>query len=311
MGLDNSKSKKVNIILSSYNGEKYIHEQIESLLEQDYDNLEIHIRDDGSSDQTRDILKEYQENNKEKIFVYFGDNVGYKKSFQWLIQNCGNADYFAFCDQDDHWYPGKISRAVACLEKKEMDVPGVYLCDFFWCDAKMNREYKSEAYKKKHSLEKYVTFGDRNAFGFTEVFNKRAADAVKDKKCFTQCSHDKIVYMYCLCNGYTIWDDQVEADYRRHGGNASSLELVGGNKWSHFLWRVKTFLLNSKREEMYTRMRAFYDSFQDEMDSYTRNVYRLYLGNKGNVKKMFYPVRYRDSFMDEIAIRILFLLGRV
>ena len=75
MGLDNSKSKKVNIILSSYNGEKYIHEQIESLLEQDYDNLEIHIRDDGSSDQTRDILKEYQENNKEKIFVYFVDNV--------------------------------------------------------------------------------------------------------------------------------------------------------------------------------------------------------------------------------------------
>ncbi len=70
---------KVNIILSSYNGEKYIREQIESLLAQDYPNIEIHIRDDGSTDRTMDILKEYEE--KGKIYLYTGENKGFCGSF--------------------------------------------------------------------------------------------------------------------------------------------------------------------------------------------------------------------------------------
>ena len=70
---------KVNIILSSYNGEKYIREQIESLLAQDYPNIEIHIRDDGSTDRTMDILKEYEE--KGKIYLYTGKTKDFAEAF--------------------------------------------------------------------------------------------------------------------------------------------------------------------------------------------------------------------------------------
>ena len=303
--------EKVNILVSTYNGIKYLREQIESLLNQDYENYEIHIRDDGSKDGTLELLQQYAQKYPQKIYIYKGENLGYKKSFQWLMQHCGQADFFSFCDQDDYWYPDKVSRAVEMLRKKNQSVPLIYLCDFYWCDGDLNRHKRNEGYKKNHSLEKYVTFGDRNAFGFTEVFNKQALERVKNSQCFEGCSHDEIVYMYCLCNGEVIWDNKVCVDFRRHGDNASVSDLHGGNKISHFIWRIKTFLFTSDKEQMYKRMEIFYNGFQSELGEYEKGVYELYLGNKEKLKKVFFKRRYRDSLFDEISIRILFLLGKV
>lgn len=303
--------EKVNILVSTYNGMKYLREQIESLLNQNYGNYEIHIRDDGSQDGTVELIKQYEKKYPDKLFFYQGENLGYKKSFQWLMQHCGQADFFSFCDQDDYWYPDKVSRAVELLRKKKQDAPLVYLCDFYWCDGEMNRQKRNNGYAKYHSLEKYVTLGDRNAFGFTEVFNKQTLERVKNSECFEGCSHDEIVYMYCLCNGEIIWDDKVCADFRRHGNNASKSDLQGGNKVTHFLWRIKTFLFTSNKKHMYKRMEIFYNGFRSELDEYARGVYELYLGNRGRLKKVFLCKRYRDTLFDEISIRILFLLGRV
>ncbi|MCM1179166.1 MAG: glycosyltransferase [Clostridium sp.] len=303
--------EKVNILVSTYNGMKYLQEQMESLLNQDYSHYEIHIRDDGSKDGTVELLQQYAKEHPNKVFVYEGENLGYKLSFQWLMQHCGQADFFSFCDQDDYWYPDKVSRAVELLRKRNQNIPLIYLCDFYWCDGEMNRQRRNNGYAKYHSLEKYITLGDRNAFGFTEVFNKQALECVKDSECFAGCSHDEIVYMYCLCNGEIIWDDKVCADFRRHGNNTSETDLQGGSKIKHFLWRIKTFLLNSEKAKMYERMKVFFDGFYSELGEYEKSVYELYLGEKGRLKKAFMRKRYRDSLFDEISIRILFLLGRV
>lgn len=303
--------EKVNILVSTYNGERYLCQQIDSLLNQDYGNYEIHVRDDGSKDGTIELLQQYAKEYPDKLFFYKGENIGYKRSFQWLLQNCSEADYFSFCDQDDYWYTDKVSRSVELLQEKDRDIPLIYLCDFYWCDGDMNRQKRNNGYSRYHSLEKYVTLGDRNAFGFTEVFNKKALERVKNSECFEGCSHDEIVYMYCLCNGEVIWDDKVCADFRRHGSNTSKVDLQGGTKVKHFLWRIKTFLLTSNKNKMYKRMEIFYNGFRSELDEYARGVYELYLGNKGRLKKAFLKKRYRDTVLDEISIRILFLLGRV
>ena len=105
--------KTVNILLSAYNGEKFIAEQIESLLAQDYPAVTIHIRDDGSTDRTVEIVRQYTD--RPNVKLYEGENVGYRKSFAWLLANCRDADYYAYCDQDDYWMPDKISRAVRAL----------------------------------------------------------------------------------------------------------------------------------------------------------------------------------------------------
>ena len=92
-------SKKVNVLLSAYNGEKYIKAQIDSILNQSYPNVELYVRDDGSKDGTLAIVREYEE--KGLLHLEAGENVGFVKSFEWLIANGGEADYYAFSDQED------------------------------------------------------------------------------------------------------------------------------------------------------------------------------------------------------------------
>ena len=89
--------KKVIILLSTYNGQNYIEEQIESLLKQTYNNIEIFIRDDGSKDNTITILKKY-EKKYNYINVEYGNNIGFYKSFLWLLNNAHKGDYYSFCD---------------------------------------------------------------------------------------------------------------------------------------------------------------------------------------------------------------------
>ena len=94
---------KVVVLMSTYNGEKYIQEQLESILTQTYHNIKIYVRDDGSSDQTLEILKKYE--NENKIILLKGTNKGFIGSFLTLLKECEEADYYAWCDQDDIWLP--------------------------------------------------------------------------------------------------------------------------------------------------------------------------------------------------------------
>ena len=92
---------KITILLSSYNGEKYIEEQLNSIFNQTYDNISILVRDDNSKDGTVKILEKYAAQGKLKW--YSGENLGCAKSFWDLLCNFGESDYYAFCDQYDVW----------------------------------------------------------------------------------------------------------------------------------------------------------------------------------------------------------------
>ena len=144
--------KKIHILLSTYNGEKYIKKQLESLFQQEYEEFKVIIRDDGSTDKTVEIIHGFQLKYPEKIELYQGENVGWKKSFQWLILNAGNADYYSFCDQDDIWGKKKLKHAVEELEKVDAITPAIYLSDFAWCDEDMNRKKRNAAYLKNIPL---------------------------------------------------------------------------------------------------------------------------------------------------------------
>ena len=93
----------VNVLISTYNGEKYIKDQIDSILGQTYPNIRIYVRDDGSSDNTCNILKEYEKAGK--IVLFRGDNVKWGKSFLTLLKKAETGSYWAFSDQDDVWLP--------------------------------------------------------------------------------------------------------------------------------------------------------------------------------------------------------------
>ncbi|MBQ7192306.1 MAG: glycosyltransferase family 2 protein [Paludibacteraceae bacterium] len=110
----------INILMSTYNGEKYLTEQLDSILLQTYTDWNLFIRDDGSNDNTITILNNYKKKYSDKItIVSDGQNLGACHSFERLLQGNDNADYFAFSDQDDVWLPDKLAHCLKTMQTAE------------------------------------------------------------------------------------------------------------------------------------------------------------------------------------------------
>lgn len=107
-----TEQQLVSIALCTYNGEKYLARQLDSILNQDYPNLEIIISDDASSDGTDIILKKYAAKNDNIKFWINESNLGFNQNFKKAMDNCA-ADFIAIADQDDIWIENKISRLMA------------------------------------------------------------------------------------------------------------------------------------------------------------------------------------------------------
>ena len=134
---------KIDILLSTYNGEAFLEELLQSLINQTCVDWRLLVRDDSSVDETMEILKAYQANNKGRIFILkdHKKQLGPKKSFEVLLHE-SEAGYIMFCDQDDVWLPDKIARTLEkmqTLEKQYPDVPAMVFSDLTVVD-KMLRE---------------------------------------------------------------------------------------------------------------------------------------------------------------------------
>ena len=90
--------KRIEILMSAYNGDKFIEEQIESIMRQRDVDVHLTIRDDGSSDETVSVIKKLQVKYPNAISVHVGENIGYRKSFLRLLDLAVDADYYGFAD---------------------------------------------------------------------------------------------------------------------------------------------------------------------------------------------------------------------
>ena len=128
--------KTIEILMATYNGEKYLKEQIESLLNQKNVKISILVRDDCSTDNTQKILEEYQQ--KGLLKWYTGEKLKAAFGFIDLINNASEAEYYAFCDQDDVWDNDKLDIAIKKLEKFDSQLPALYYCGQRLVDENLN-----------------------------------------------------------------------------------------------------------------------------------------------------------------------------
>lgn len=211
----------MQILLSTYNGEKYIREQIESLINQINVEVRILVRDDGSTDNTLNILEEYK--NIGVLTYYTGDNLKPAKSFMDLIYNAPKADYYAFCDQDDYWLPEKLFKAIDKI-RGENNKPSLYFSKAQLVDEKLNiiihKNYPIGVYTFGQALIK------NNATGCTMVFNRSLLKSVRMYNPDFLTMHDYWVYLVCLAlKGNVFYDPNSYILYRQHSSN-----VVGGKK---------------------------------------------------------------------------------
>ena len=113
---------KTAILLSTYNGEKYLSQQLTSILRQTYGQFQLYCRDDHSSDATVEILQKMEQQDGRVVLVPSDKNLGAAESFMTLLATV-DADYYLFADQDDVWMPHKIQTLLNKMQQEEKTAP--------------------------------------------------------------------------------------------------------------------------------------------------------------------------------------------
>lgn len=308
------RNPKVVVLMSAYNGEKYIREQIDSILNQSYKNITLYVRDDGSTDQTVALLQDYEKEGKLQLLQ--GENLGYINSFFQVLRECEDADYYAWCDQDDVWVQDKIQRAVEKLEEKcrkapgKQDVPVLYFSDYDYYDEKMNFQKHGLDHKRGPSFENSLM--DCISLGFNSVFNYNARQMMLEKCPKYCCGHDWWTYMVCAAFGRVLYDrGYYSVKYRRLG---QSISPGGKNFFALQIWRFKKFFVNDYFAKIRRQLEEFFDLYKQELKKKDYQILALFVGKRTvrkTVRKIFYPVRFRQGLVEEMMVRVLFILGKL
>lgn len=208
---------EVVVLLSTYNGEKYLVEQIESILSQEAVKVMIFARDDGSTDSTLEILERYSQQGF--LTYYSGQNLKPARSFMDLINKAPVSKYYAFCDQDDVWHPQKLIAGITEIKKHKE--AALYYCAMNLVDEKLRKigyYYRDE--QRAQSVVYSGLFGDEIA-GCTMIFNRDLVAAVRMYNPKVITMHDGWIHRVCLCvDGAVIGDKIAYISYRQHQNNA-------------------------------------------------------------------------------------------
>lgn len=300
------ENKKVAIVMSTYNGEKYVAEQIESLLNQTYKNIDIYIRDDGSKDKTIEILEKYSKDGKIKLST--GKNLGFINSFYFILNEAKDYDYYAFCDQDDVWNEDKIEIAVKAMEDSNPQIPTMYFSSYDFFDENMNFKGKGPIFEKGPSFRNSLV--DCISLGISILINNKAKKKILATGIENTCGHDWWAYIVCSAVGEVIYDKNATVKYRRTGENVSP----GGNNFIKLqVYRIKKLLFNDYFKNIRLQFYQIKKYFYDELTKEKREILDLFTERnfKNYIKKIFYPKMFRQNIIDEILLRLMFVLGKI
>jgi glycosyltransferase involved in cell wall biosynthesis len=308
--MDKISIPKVKIILSTYNGEKYIKELVESVLAQNYPNFHLIIRDDGSTDKTRFILNQYK--TLKNVDICLGKNLGVIKSFFELLKIAGDdAQYIAFCDQDDIWKENKITRAVDQLERKvPSDIPGLYFCRYALVDKNLNIIGYSNAPNRRPFFSNALVQNIAN--GCTMVINQKTRSLLIDHIPSNPLMYDAWIYLLVSAFGRVIYDQVPTILYRQHGENTIGAETSIIRKWAG---RASRFYKSWGKRKITSQAIEFRELFYELMPREKKNIIDNFIDSQAKfmtrIHYAFSPEVYRQSRIDNIILRILILLKMI
>ena len=218
---------KVQVLMSTYNGEKYIKEQIESILNQEEVEVSLLIRDDGSKDKTIEIIQSFAKENN-NITFYEEENVGPARSFMDLVNKSLEFEYYAFADQDDVWKPKKLISAINKLKEKVEDKPSLYMSALEIVDENLNfietKKVDGNFCFEGEMIKNFTT-------GCTMVFNKSLRNIIKQYNPSYLIMHDSWITRVCYAvGGNVLIDDNAYIKYRQHSGNVLGYKDEGFQK---------------------------------------------------------------------------------
>lgn len=309
------------VLLSTYNGERYLSQQLDSLMQQVNVQLQILIRDDGSKDSTKTIIQDYINKHPQQIRCFFGENLGARESFfeliKYTIDGLNQFDYFAFCDQDDIWEPNKLERAAELLLAHEgSSLPLMYCSSTQMVDSNLTPIGIWPTPPKK-GAHLYNALVENIAVGCTTVLNRRAIQLISvyfPSHIDQIIMHDWWAYLCVSAFGKIIFDERPAIQYRQHGQNAlggqtDSFMLKWKKRWVRFFRGDNHYIISKQAQH-------FYECYSDQMESSIRQDLKGFL--KATKAPLFtraiytmnMPV-YRQSKMDQFILKLVVLAGKI
>lgn len=268
----------IDILMATYNGEAYVEEQINSIINQTYTQWKLYIRDDGSKDNTISILEEYANKYSDKIILVKDGKrgLGAKGNFGELIKY-SNSEYCMFCDQDDFWLSTKIEDSINKMleieKEKGTNFPILVHTDLKVVDSKL--DIIDESFWSYQNLDKNKTdlrslLVQNNITGCTMLMNKALMDLCQNtpENCIM---HDWWIGLVASAFGGVYTVDKQTMLYRQHGKNE-----VGAHEYNSIGF-IKNKLSNLEKinksiDDTIIQAKAFYNEFKDKLSDDDRHV---------------------------------------
>lgn len=213
------------ILMTTYNGEKFLKEQLLSIEKQTYLNWHLFIFDDGSSDNTLIILKDFQERvGLSKVTIQQKNHLGCAKNFLSLVcETPRDYDFYSYADQDDVWDADKLERAIIALQILDPNLPALYCSSSRLINAEGNLIGNSPICKRPPSFQNALV--QNIAAGNTMVFNKLARNLLMKLGIIDIPIHDWWTYIIVTaCGGSVYYDELPSLSYRQHANNLIGLD---------------------------------------------------------------------------------------
>lgn len=304
----------VCVLMSTYNGEKYLKEQLDSVLSQKNVELNVVIRDDGSKDRTIEIIKNYVKDNS-NIRLITGNNIGPALSFLELLKEAPETEYYAFCDQDDYWKEDKLYKAVLMINNNEFgDLPALYYSNLTLTDEKLNIITKTSIkYRSNKKTDRYIPLVDNMGTGCTMVMNKKLAELIISHMPNDITMHDAWCNIVCSLFGNVIFDTNSYIMYRQHNNNTIGMDVeksITENAKMH-LSRIKDTSLQPR----FKNAASLWDCFGDELSKEDKEKIYEIISYKDSLFRRFRLLFdfsiHSYSFIKDIKYRLLILFGEI
>lgn len=225
-----------------------------------------------------------------------------------LLSSIENADYYAFCDQDDIWFLDKIEKAVKKLEQSKNKVPTMYFSDYDYYDENMNYISHSAINKNGPSFQNALV--ECISLGMNMIVNHDLRDIIVKNKMKKAMYHDWIIYVIATAIGKVVYDRQATVKYRRHEKNVSN---ANQNFIQFQIWRIKQIFKKSYFKKVKEQLIEFEEIYKEKLKPEDKKLLSLFTEKKYKItnvlKKVFYPHMFRQKILDDIFLRVIFLFG--
>ena len=255
------KEYECTVLMSSHNGHDYLRQQLDSILSQEGVRISILIRDDGSTDDTDTILKEFMNLYKGQIHVLFGKNIGIHKSFAELMSIPINGDFVAFADQDDVWDSDKIVTAINQLCTNNADF---YSCASRLVDSHLNDlgHTTSNPALYHHYMQGHSIILTPGAQGCTMVLRRALFEMIVSKGIPNYYGHDTWLPVVAYYLRDSVYDEKAHMSYRQHDQSWTGNR---GNRIRQFLREYRFFMKGMARYSVLAK--DFLERYSEEISS--------------------------------------------